>query len=72
MVGLCAVDEIIRWIYIMSNFQHLGDWEELHGKVKNTLDPQTCTNNKDHFTAAVGYLTANASGIKLYCFKSPL
>lgn len=63
--GLHAVDEINGWTYIMSNFQHAGDWEELHGKVKDTLDPLIRANYKDHFAAAVGYLTADATGIKL-------
>ena len=63
--GLHAVDEINGWTYIMSNFQHAGDWEELHGKVKDTLDPLIRANYKDRFAAAVGYLTADATGIKL-------
>ena len=63
--GLHAVDEINGWTYIMSNFQHAGDWEELHGKVKDTLDPLIRANCKDRFAAAVGYLTADATGIKL-------
>jgi secreted PhoX family phosphatase len=37
--GLHAVDDINGWTYIMSNFQHAGDWLPLHGKVKSTLDP---------------------------------
>jgi secreted PhoX family phosphatase len=42
--GLHAVDDINGWTYIMSNFQHVGDWENgLHDKVKSTLDPPgTC------------------------------
>jgi len=56
--GLHAVDEINGWTYIMSNFQHPGDWESpLHDKVKATLDPLVRANYKDRFGAAVGYLT---------------
>ncbi len=63
--GLHAVDEINGWTYIMSNFQHPGDWEEIHGKVKDTLDPLIRANYKDRFAGAVGYLTADAAGIRL-------
>jgi len=56
--GLHAVDEVNGWTYIMSNFQHPGDWESpLHDKVKATLDPLVRANYKDRFGAAVGYLT---------------
>ena len=62
--GLHAVDEINGWTYILSNFQHAGDWEAFHGKVKDTLDPLIRVNYKDRFAAAVGYLTADATGLK--------
>lgn len=56
--GLHAVDTINGWTYIMSNFQHPGDWETpLHDKVKATLDPLIRANYKDRFGASVGYLT---------------
>jgi hypothetical protein len=56
--GLHAVDEINGFAYIMSNFQHPGDWEAaLHGKVQATLDPLIRANYRDRFGAAVGYLT---------------
>ncbi|MGH8781981.1 PhoX family protein [Paraburkholderia sp.] len=64
--GLHAVDEINGWTYVMSNFQHVGDWESpLHDKVKATLDPLVRANYKDRFGASVGYLTADPSGLKL-------
>lgn len=63
--GLHAVDEINGWTYIMSNFQHPGDWTSLHAKVQATLDPLIKANYKDRFGAAVGYLTATPSSIKL-------
>ena len=64
--GLHAVDEINGWTYIMSNFQHAGDWESpLHDKVKDILDPLIRANYKDRFGAAVGYLTGDATALKL-------
>ena len=64
--GLHAVDEINGWTYIMSNFQHAGDWSStLHAKVQATLDPLVRANYKDRFSASVGYLTAESSAIKL-------
>ena len=64
--GLHAVDDINGWTYIMSNFQHAGDWEKgLHDKVQATLDPLVRANFKDRFGAAVGYLTAVPKAIKL-------
>ncbi|MEP7295481.1 MAG: alkaline phosphatase PhoX [Burkholderiales bacterium] len=64
--GLHAVDEINGWTYIMSNFQHPGDWSNtLHAKVQATLDPLVRANYNDRFSASVGYLTASAGAIKL-------
>jgi secreted PhoX family phosphatase len=64
--GLHAVDEINGFTYIMSNFQHAGDWESpLHDKVKAALDPLVRANYKDRYGAAVGYLTAESAQIKL-------
>jgi secreted PhoX family phosphatase len=64
--GLHAVDKINGWTYIMSNFQHPGDWESpLHDVVKPTLDPLIRANYDDRFGAAVGYLTATSSQIQL-------
>jgi len=64
--GLHAVDEINGWTYVMSNFQHAGEWlAPLHDKVKATLDPLVRANYKDKFGAAVGYLTADPAGVKL-------
>jgi hypothetical protein len=62
--GLHAVDQINGWTYIMSNFQHAGDWSTLHAKVQATLDPLIRANYKDRFGAAVGYLTADRTGIR--------
>jgi len=63
--GLHAVDDINGWTYIMSNFQHPGDWGSIHNVVKGTLDPMIRQNYKDKFGAAVGYLTGELSQFKL-------
>ena len=63
--GLHAVDEINGWTYIMSNFQHPGDWGGIHAKVQATLDPLVRKNYNDRFSAAVGYLTADPIQPKL-------
>jgi hypothetical protein len=63
--GLHAVDELNGWTYIMSNFQHPGDWGSIHNVVKATLDPLLKANYKDKFGAAVGYLTGELTQPKL-------
>ncbi|CAN5126565.1 DUF839 domain-containing protein [soil metagenome] len=63
--GLHAVDELNGWTYIMSNFQHPGDWGSIHSIVKTTLDPLIKANYKDKFGAAVGYLTGEPTQMKL-------
>jgi secreted PhoX family phosphatase len=63
--GLHAVDDINGWTYIMSNFQHPGDWGGIHAGVKTTLDPLIRANYKDKFGAAVGYLTGELTQFKL-------
>ena len=63
--GLHAVDEINGWTYIMSNFQHAGDWGGIHSTVKATLDPLIKANYNDKFGAAVGYLTATPTQMTL-------
>lgn len=63
--GLHAVDELNGWTYIMSNFQHAGDWGSIHNVVKATLDPLVKANYKDKFGAAVGYLTGEPTQMKL-------
>lgn len=56
--GLHVADDINGFSYIMSNFQHAGDWERpLHDKVKAALDPLVRANYKNGFGAAVGYLS---------------
>jgi secreted PhoX family phosphatase len=56
--GLQAVDDLNGFTYIMSNFQHPGDWESpLHDVVKPILDPLVRANYDNRYSAAVGYLT---------------
>jgi len=55
--GLHAVDDINGFAYVMSNFQHPGDWESIHAVVEGTLDPLIRANYDDRYGAAVGYLT---------------
>ena len=56
--GLHAVDDVNGFTYIMSNFQHPGDWESpLHDIVKPVLDALVRANYNDRASAAVGYLT---------------
>ncbi|WP_284465857.1 PhoX family protein [Diaphorobacter nitroreducens] len=63
--GLHAVDEINGWTYIMSNFQHAGDWGGIHNVVKDQLDPLIKANYKNKAGAAVGYLTGTAAQMRL-------
>jgi len=63
--GLHAVDELNGWTYIMSNFQHAGDWLPIHAAVKDTLDPLVKANYKNKFGSAVGYLTGETTQAKL-------
>jgi hypothetical protein len=56
--GLHAVDEINGWTYIMTNFQHPGEFvKAIPADVKTALDPLIRANYKDRYGAAVGYLT---------------
>lgn len=61
--GLHAVDEINGWTYIMSNFQHAGDSSYVRGIA--ALNDAVKANYNDKFAAAVGYLTATSTSIKL-------
>jgi len=55
--GLQAVDDINGFSYIMSNFQHPGDWEKgLHDKVKEALAPLVDEKYRSRRSAAVGYI----------------
>lgn len=63
--GLGVVDDLNGWTYITSNFQHPGDWGSIHSVVKSTLEPLLNTNYKNRFGACVGYLTSEATSLKL-------
>ncbi|MCV2354360.1 PhoX family protein [Paucibacter sp. B2R-40] len=65
--GLGVVDDLNGWTYITSNFQHPGDWDSkgLHDKVRATLEPLVLKNFPGRASAAVGYLTAEATSVKL-------
>jgi hypothetical protein len=65
--GLHVVDDLNGYSYIMSNFQHPGDWVVktdsngkviggLHDQLYATLEPLEDVNYKGKFSAAVGYL----------------
>jgi secreted PhoX family phosphatase len=55
--GLHAVDDMNGFAYILSNFQHPGDWEKgLHDKVKESLEPLIDANYRDRFAGGVGYI----------------
>ncbi|SMF53501.1 hypothetical protein SAMN06265365_11833 [Tistlia consotensis] len=55
--GLQAVDDVHGFSYIMSNFQHPGDWEKgLHDKVKAALEPIMDKEYRNKRSAAVGYI----------------
>jgi hypothetical protein len=55
--GLQAADDVNGFAYVMSNFQHAGDWETpLHDKVKAGLAPLIDRNYRNRRSAAVGYL----------------
>lgn len=57
--GLHAVDSINGWTYIMSNFQHAGDWGGIHNVIKDQLTPLINQNYDGGYAASVGYITAD-------------
>ena len=64
--GLQAVDEINGWTYVMSNFQHPGDWESpLHDIVKATLDPLVRANYEDRFVIPTTHREASQDAYEL-------
>ena len=55
--GLQAADDVNGFAYIMSNFQHAGDWEKpLHDKVMAATAPLIDKNYRNRRSAAVGYI----------------
>ncbi|ARP95342.1 PhoX family protein [Bordetella genomosp. 13] len=56
--GLHAVDEINGWTYIMTNFQHAGDYtRDTADAVIDAVDPLINAAYKDKYAASVGYIT---------------
>ncbi|WP_372502040.1 DUF839 domain-containing protein [Tistrella mobilis] len=55
--GLQAVDDVNGFAYIMSNFQHPGDWGKgLHDKVKAEVAPLIDANYRNRRAGGVGYI----------------
>ncbi len=58
--GLHAVDAINGWTYIMSNFQHAGDFPSTTPTaLKENLRPLVNSNYNNGYAATVGYITAD-------------
>jgi len=55
--GLQAADDVNGFTYVMSNFQHAGDFGAGTAEVKATLKPLIDANYNGGYSAAVGYLT---------------
>ena len=56
--GLHAVDELNGFTYIMSNFQHAGEWDDrLHRKVRPVVEPLLDQLYDKRAGAMVGYLS---------------
>ncbi|MDD5333487.1 MAG: DUF839 domain-containing protein [Rhodoferax sp.] len=55
--GLQAVDNLNGFAYIMSNFQHAGDWTSIHSVIKTGADPLINANWNSKKSSAVGYLS---------------
>ena len=64
--GLHSADEVNGWTYILSNFQHPGEYiKTIDPSLKTAVDPLLKANYNGKFGAAVGYLTAATSSIRL-------
>ena len=55
--GLEMVDNLNGFSYIMSNFQHPGDWGGIHSVIKAGVDPLINANWNNKKSAAIGYLS---------------
>ena len=64
--GLQAVDNLNGYSYVMSNFQHPGDWESIHNTLLNaagsTLNAAINANWSNKDKAALGYIVLPAVG----------
>ena len=64
--GLHAVTDLNGWTYIMSNFQHAGDYTKtISADVKSAVDGLISASYHGKFGAAVGYLTGSPKAVKL-------
>lgn len=55
--GLQAVDNLNGFSYVMSNFQHAGDWGGIHSIIKAGVDPLINANWNNRKSAAIGYIS---------------
>lgn len=55
--GLEVVDNLNGFAYVMSNFQHPGDWGSVHSIIKAGTDPLINANWNNKKSSAVGYLS---------------
>jgi uncharacterized protein len=62
--GLHVVDDLNGWTYIISNFQHAGDWKAFHYKMQPMLDPMIRASYHDRSGAAVAYQTADLTSMR--------
>jgi hypothetical protein len=64
--GLQAADNLNGFSYVMSNFQHPGDWEAIHNTLltatASTLNAQINTNWSNKDQVALGYIVLPAVG----------
>jgi len=65
--GLQAVDNLNGFGYVMSNFQHPGDWEGIHNTLLtatgSTLNAEINANWSNKDKAALGYIVLPAVGV---------
>lgn len=58
--GLQGVDELNGWTYILSSFQHAGEYTSgTVDAVKNAIDAEVNKNYKNKVAASVGYITGS-------------
>jgi hypothetical protein len=55
--GLEVIDNLNGFAYVLSNFQHAGDWGAIHSVIKAGVDPLINANWNNKKSSAVGYLS---------------
>ena len=64
--GLHGVEDLNGWTYILSSFQHAGEYTDATVQaVRSAVDAEINKNYKNKVAATVGYVTATPSQIKL-------